>query len=392
MKNTKDKWGNMKILITTDLYTVTTNGVVTSVKNLMEELEKKGHEVRVLTFSENMHSRKDGNVYYIKSVTFPIYPDVRMPLSRAGKFVKEIVAWKPDVVHSQCEFFSYGYAARIAKKSGAALVHTSHTLYEQYVGYVFPSKRLGEKFVKWFSRNRLKKADNVIAPTRKVERALRGYGLANDISVIPSGIRLEQHKVRITPEERAAKRQELGITDNQLVLINLGRLGTEKNIQELVKFFTEAIKTRQDMKFMIVGGGPAKEDLEKLAKELGVDDNVMFTGMVKPTEVQLYYQMGDVFVSASTSETQGLTYVEAAANGLPLLCREDPCIEDVVYEGENGYQYTCEKEFMDKIDTIIADPQWRVNAGKRSEEIANMYDKTVFGDAVEKVYMNVVNL
>ena len=381
----------MKILITTDLYTVTTNGVVTSTKNLIEELQKKGHEVRVLTFSERMRSYKEDNVYYITSVTFPVYPDVRMPLSRAGKYVKEIVAWKPDVVHSQCEFFSYGYAARIAKKSGAALVHTYHTLYEQYAGYVIPNKRLGEWFVQWFSRNRLKKADNVIAPTRKVERALRSYRLKNEISVIPSGIRLEQHKVRITDGERRAKRQELGINDDNLVLINLGRLGTEKNIQELIKYFANAVKTRPNLRFMIVGGGPAKEELEKLSKQLGVDDTVIFTGMVKPTEVQLYYQLGDVFVSASTSETQGLTYVEAAANGLPLLCREDPCIEDVVYEGENGYQYKDEDEFLAKIDAIINKPEWRVSASKKSEEIANMYDKSVFGDAVEKVYIKEIS-
>lgn len=381
----------MKILITTDLYTVTTNGVVTSTKNLIEELQKKGHEVRVLTFSERMRSYKEDNVYYITSVTFPVYPDVRMPLSRAGKYVKEIVAWKPDVVHSQCEFFSYGYAARIAKKSGAALVHTYHTLYEQYAGYVIPNKRLGEWFVQWFSRNRLKKADNVIAPTRKVERALRSYRLKNEISVIPSGIRLEQHKVRITDGERRAKRQELGINDDNLVLINLGRLGTEKNIQELIKYFANAVKTRPNLRFVIVGGGPAKEELEKLSKQLGVDDTVIFTGMVKSTEVQFYYQLGDVFVSASTSETQGLTYVEAAANGLPLLCREDPCIEDVVYEGENGYQYKDEDEFLAKIDAIINKPEWRVSASKKSEEIANMYDKSVFGDAVEKVYIKEIS-
>ncbi len=382
----------MKILITTDLYTVTTNGVVTSVRNLMEELEKKGHEVRVLTFSENRHSRKEGNVYFISSVTFPIYPDVRMPLSRAGKYIKEIVEWNPDVIHSQCEFFSFGYGTRVARKTKAVRVHTYHTLYEQYVGYVFPSKRLGEWFVQWFSRTRLKKVDNVIAPTRKVERALRGYRLKNDISVIPSGIRLEQHKVRISPEEREAKRQQLGIADGEMVLINLGRLGTEKNIQELVNYFATSASKRDDIKFMIVGGGPAKEDLEKLAHELNLDDKVIFTGMVKPTEVQAYYQLGDVFVSASTSETQGLTYVEAAANGLPLLCREDDCLEDVVYEGENGYEYTCEQEFVDRIDAIAADPQWRAQAGKRSEEVANMYDKSVFGDAVEGVYKTVVRL
>ena len=72
----------MKVLITTDLYTTNTNGVVTSVRNLMEELEKKGHEVRVLTVSEKLKSHQDGNIYYIKSLPLGVvYPDVRMPIS-----------------------------------------------------------------------------------------------------------------------------------------------------------------------------------------------------------------------------------------------------------------------------------------------------------------------
>lgn len=379
----------MKILITSDLFTTATNGVVTSLKNLREELIKKGHDVRVLTFSERAHSYQDGDVYFIRSMPFAVYPDVRMPLSYRHRFVKELIAWKPDVIHSQCEFFSYQFALYISKKTGAPIVHTYHTLYEQYATYVIPSKRLGVKAVRVFSRKRLKKSAVVIAPTRKVEAALKGYGVTNDIAVVPSGIRLEQHKQRITAEERLEKRRALGISDDKVALINLGRLGNEKNLDELVKFFAKAAETRDNIVFLIVGGGPAKESLESLAESLGVSDCVIFTGMVKPTEVHEYYQLGDLFVSASTSETQGLTYVEAAANGLPLLCRDDPCIDDVVIDGENGYRYTDEAEFFEKLDIILADPEWRERARRRSEEISLCFDKEVFGNAVEEIYNSV---
>ena len=97
--------------------------------------------------------------------------------------------------------------------------------------------------------------------------------------------------------------------------------------------------------------------------------------MVEPTEVQKYYKLGDVFVSASTSETQGLTYVEAAANGLPLVCRADLCLKGIIYEGQNGYEYTCKKDFLRKMELVLNDDEWRRKAGKKSKEVAHLYDK-----------------
>lgn len=377
----------MKILITTDLFTTDTNGVVTSVKNLREELEKKGHEVKILTLSDNMHSHRDGEVYYIRSMSLEaVYPNVRMPLSYRHKLIKELVRWKPDIIHSQCEFFSYQFALYISKKTGAHIVHTYHTLYEQYVTYVIPSRRIGRKAVRVLSRKRLKKASAVIAPTRKVEDALQGYGVKNPISVVPSGISLEQHKIRISPEDRKAKRESYGIADDDIALINLGRLGTEKNIGELLKFFATAAKENEHLKFLIVGDGPAKGELEALSVSLDITDKVVFTGMVKPSEVQNYYQLGDIFVSASTSETQGLTYIEAAANGLPLLCRKDPCFDEVLFEGENGYTYEDEQGFLDGLSKMISSPEWMESAKQRSEQAAAVFDKATFGDAVEDIY------
>ena len=382
----------LKILITTDLYTTNTNGVVTSVQNLFDELTAKGHDVKILTSSDNLHSRREGPVTYIRSVSLEkVYPNVRMPVSYRHELIRDIIDWKPDVVHSQCEFFSYQFASRISKITGAPIVHTYHTLYEQYVtSYLIPSKRFSDALVKFASRKRLKKVSTVIAPTQKVENTLQGYGMKSNIEIVPSGISLEQHRQRLDAQSRQEKRRSLGLKDEDLVLLNLGRLGGEKNLGELIELFAQARKENENLKFLIVGDGPAREDLEKLVRKLNVAEYVIFTGMVPPGEVQNYYQLGDLFVSASTSETQGLTYIEAAANGLPLLCRQDDCLADVLQTGENGYDYTSAEEFLRAIDAVVENPQWRASAARRSEQIAAAFDKKAFAEAVENIYESVL--
>ncbi len=243
--------------------------------------------------------------------------------------------------------------------------------------------------VRQISRKRLKKVDKIIAPTEKVEDALRGYGMNNEIHVVPSGIALEQHNSRMQEEERREKRRALGIPDGNQVLLNLGRLGTEKNLEELLDFFAAALVDNFNLTFLIVGDGPDKMNLERMAVELDVDSHVIFTGMVPPSEVQEYYQLADVFVSASTSETQGLTYIEAAANGLPLLCRKDPCLNAVIKDGVNGYEYDSIDEFIAKLNLIMENSEWRNSAGKHSEEIAATFDKGHFADTMEAIYESV---
>ncbi|MBQ8512040.1 MAG: glycosyltransferase [Clostridia bacterium] len=383
----------MKILITTDLFTTATNGVVTSVRNLWDELKKRGHDVRILTLSDRMKSCRDGDVYYIRSVSLEaVYPNVRMPTSYRHHLIRELIDWKPDVIHSQCEFFSFQFALRISKLTDAPLIHTYHTLYEQYIPYVLPAKRLGQDLVRILSRKRLENVSRVIVPSYKVEDTLLEYGLYNTICVVPSGISLDQHRRRITPEQRSEKRLSLGIGEEKTVFLNLGRLGTEKNLDELMRYFANAARIRDDIVFLLVGDGPARSQLEKQAEELGVRDRVTFTGMVRPDEVHEYYQLGDVFISASTSETQGLTYVEAAANGLPLLCRCDLCLTGVLLPGENGLEFTNEDEFAQGVKCMADDRDWRKKAGKRSEEIAAGFDKSAFADAMESIYRTVTGL
>lgn len=380
----------MKILITTDLYAITTNGVVTSIKNLCGELERNGHDVRIITFSESTHSHKEAGVAYIRSLPFPVYPGVRIPTSLHHKLVKEIVAWRPDVIHSQCEFFSYQFALYVSKKTGAPIVHTCHTMYEQCSKYLIPSKRLARIIIRRFMKHRLKGVSTIIAPTQKVEEVLRGYGIDRRIAVIPTGINLEKHKTKMSDDIRRQKRVELGYTDDNLVLINLGRLGAEKRTDELIAFMKGAVAEHRHLRLLIVGDGPSRAALEAETARLGLGDYVRFTGMVDPAEVHDYYQLGDVFVSASTAEAQGLTYIEASANGLPLLCRSDRCALDVIKPGASGYVYTDEKDFRDKLRMIVSDAEWRASASMESLKVAERFDKSTFARSAEVIYNDTI--
>lgn len=379
----------MKILITTDLYTTKTNGVVTCIHNLTEELIKRGHEIRILTLSASHKTYREGMIYYMGSVSIGfIYPNVRMPISYCHNLTKELIAWKPDIIHSHCEFFSYEYARRIARKCGSPLVHTYHTLYDQYIGYVTPFKRLNRPLVGVLSKIRLLNSTLIIAPTEKVKKTLLEYKIKNTITVLPSGIDLSQYRFRLTDYERLEKRKILGIPTNAFVLLSLGRLGTEKNPQELIQLFAKVAPLYPNLYLLMVGDGPAMKSLKTLASETGYSERILFTGMVAPDEVINYYQIGDVFFNASTSESQGLTYVEAAANGLPLLCRKDLCLEGVLMNGENGFYYTNEDDFMDGMKLFMQAPRWYQNAKRRSEEIAASYDKLIFGEQLENIYFS----
>ena len=380
----------MKILITSDLFFVETNGVVTSVRNLMDELKKRGHDVRVLSISNKMKSCKSGDVTLIRSLPIKVYNGTRMPISYRHKLIKEIVEWKPDVIHSQCEFFSFRFARYISKKTGAPIVHTYHTMYEDYVGYVFLIKRFGRWVARKITKSFFKKVDSVIVPTEKVKNRHIKNGINCEFNIIPSGIDLERHKQRISLEERNEIRQRYGISEDKTVLMNLGRIASEKNINELIEYFARVSDKAPDALLVIVGDGPAREQLQNKVSDMKMSEKIIFAGMVSPFDVHKYYQSADIFVSASTSETQGLTYIEAAANSLPLLCRYDECLDNVIIQGENGFAYNSEAEFAEGLEVLLSSKDTLRKMGQRSQAIAMRYDKKVFAENVMKVYASAI--
>ena len=376
----------MKILITSDWYTPAVNGVVTSVKNLRQGLEARGHEVRILTLSQTARSWEQDGVTALGSAAVGlIYPGARLLTALGGRYIRELVAWGPDVVHSQCEFSTFFLARRIAEELNIPLIHTYHTIYEDYTHYFSPSVKFGRKAVAVFSRWVASQADCLIAPTAKVRRLLLAYGVACPVSVIPSGIGLEPFRGEGDPARQSVLRRILGIPREHLILVNVGRLAGEKNLEELLRF--RAALGEAPVTLLLVGDGPHRPCLEGMAGKLGLAaPSVVFAGMAPPSQVADWYRLGDLFVGASTSETQGLTYVEALASGVPLLCRADPCLSEMLREGENGWQYQGEADFCRRLEDFLCHPALRERMGQAARRSAEPFSAEHFAERMEGVY------
>lgn len=383
----------LRVLLTTDWWEPTVNGVVASVTTLKRELEALGHEVRVLTLAEGLRSTRRDGVYRLGSVSASIFYDrARIGALRNDPIRREILEWSPDVVHSQCEFSTFVWARRISRELGVPLLHTYHTIYEDYTHYYSPSRTMGRKMVAAFSRKLCESTDAVVAPTAKVQKLLVGYGITRPVHVIPTGLDLR----RFRPARDAAEladattlRRELEVPAGHTVLLSVCRLAKEKNVEEVLRHL--AASGREDCTLVLVGDGPSREHLEDLAEELGIADRLRFVGGVEPAEVPRYYRMADVFVSASLSETQGLTFIEALACGLPLLCRRDPSLTGVVLEGTTGWQYDDEQEFAYRLGDLAGHPDERARmAGAAVRHAHETCGAETFARRTVEVYEDVL--
>ena len=376
----------MKILITSDWYTPAVNGVVASILALRRQLEARGHEVRVLTLSGTLHTTCENGVYAVGSVDAGlIYPGARLRSFAVGQTIRQLVDWKPDVVHSQCEFSTFFLARYIARAVGAPLVHTYHTVYEDYTHYFSPSRRWGRLLARGLSRAILNQCDGVIAPTEKVRALLEDYGVKPPVAVIPTGIPLRRFAAPVSDAVLAGLRQTLGIPAENRILVYVGRLAKEKNLEELLD--CRAGLGEAPVTLLLVGDGPARPALETQAAALGLAaPAVVFAGMAAPETVPLYYRLGDVFVSASSSETQGLTYLEALAAGTPAVCRADSCLAGVIENGVTGWQYETGRERDEVLHRLLADEPLRAQLARGAAARAAAFSEEAFGEKALALY------
>ena len=381
--NAMEKGDTMKILIASDAYKFQTSGVANVVITLVTELRRRGHRVKVLALSNNRESYRDGDDYYIRSLPAFVYPDLRLSLARHDVLLDELRAWRPDIIHVHTEGSALRMGLDIAARNHTPFVMTTHTDYAQYVFgrfyKTFPSRLLAREWG-WTAYH---KAAVIISPSEKALSFPQLSTMRNHAVVIPNGICMDRYRKPVTPEEKRELFRRVGFTDNGKTLVIVSRLSREKNIREILHFFPTLLKREPEAQLVIVGDGPDREVLEVLSRRLGIAGSVCFTGRVSPEKVYRFYNMGDLFVSASTFEVHSLTYLEAMTCGLPLVCRKDPCLKGVLKDGVNGYTYQTEKEFVSRVTQILNDRglQQRMsrNALKRSEAFTDQrfVDRTV---------------
>ena len=376
----------MKILITTDWYKPVINGVVTSVLNLKHELEKLGHEVRVLTLSQDGHQYYSEDTYYLKSFKVKIYPQARATYSLYNHFISEILEWKPDIIHSQCEWMSFYFAKLISMRLNIPIVHTYHTIYEDYTHYLFMGKKLSKALVLKTSNWAVNSSTHVITPTNKAKNLLLSYGVTSPITTIATGIDLERYHESMKESDKHILLEKYGIDPKAQIIVTVGRIAKEKNIDEILENISKIRSEFPNLKLLVVGGGPYEEELHKKAKELDVDDITVFTGMVPQDQVAKYFKLGKVFVCASQSEAQGLTYIEALASGIPILCKCDECLDGVLIDNENGLFFSDTESFFRNLQLLLREKENSTFA-ENARASSYKFSKENFGTLVEAVYL-----
>lgn len=388
-----ERGGNLNIGLFTETYYPEINGVATSVFMLKKELELKGNNVYVFTTMTPGAPEEEHHVFRVPSLPCILITERRVGLFYHPKLASVIKKLDLDVIHTHTEF-SLGVFGRImAIELHLPLVHTYHTIYEDYTHYVTHNKNLdsgAKAFARVFSKVYCNTVQQVIVPTEKVKELLTTYSVHKDIAVIPTGIDVKKFdRENFSTEEIMELRKQFGIGEKDKVILYLGRISKEKNLEEILMAMPEFMESRKQVKCVIVGNGPDKQRLENLSKELICHEQIIFTGEQPWDNIARFYQLGDVFVSASQSETQGLTYIEAMASGLPVVAREDKCLEDILENGVNGYTFVNQNEFLQGLDKVLFDDVG-IPFGENSIKKVRKYTTEEFAERVEELYEKVL--
>ncbi|MDR1440051.1 MAG: glycosyltransferase family 4 protein [Clostridiales bacterium] len=384
--------------IFTDTFYPEINGVATSVMLLKRELERLGHTVYVVTCSNPaLRGGADiENTFRLPSAPFIFLPSRRMAVLYKKSVARKIKSLGLDIIHTNTEFSLGMFGKLMAAALNKPNIHTYHTLYEDYVHYITKGKfpNFSAEMARLFSKKFCNGCDAVITPTDKIRDLLLEYSVDRPISVIPTGIDIEQFSGAAAgaggEAEIAALRRELGIGPGDKVILYVGRLAREKNIDGIMSQLPRCMKAEPGAKFLLVGDGPWKKELEALACEGGIRDRVIFAGERPWRDIAKFYKLGDVFISASLSETQGLTFIEAMAAGLPVLAKRDRSVEKLIYDGRTGCLFDDDAEIPGKLGKILGDASFREGLVSGAMGIAAQNSAAQFAKSIEAAYAGTI--
>ncbi len=390
----------MKIGIFTDAYNPVTSGVVTSINMLEQEMKKRGHEVYVFAPSRSTTSPNENqNLYMLMSMPLIV---ARQYKNRLATFYSRDIAKKIkeiglDIVHTQSEFSLGLFGKIISRKFDIPFIHTYHTMWEDYIHYIIPIKGTRniypKRFARTISKNFMTKAECIITPSKKTEKYLKYKCKIKNkpIYVIPTGIDIVPfNRSNFTIEQKNSLKESLGISKDEKVILFLGRLGDEKSIDVVMNNLPSLFSSMPNVKFLIVGDGPSKDGLQDLAKKLNISNKVIFTGKVPWIDVPKYYNLGDVFVNASLTETQGLTFIEAMAAKVPIVAKYAPNLSEFIENGKNGILVKHDSEFSKAILSILTNDSLKEKLAENGYITAEQYSSDEFGDKLEMVYKEVI--
>ncbi len=382
----------MNIAFFTDTFIPEINGVATATNTLFKTFREHGHTCYVVC--TNPYSDKltyEDGVLRIPGIMLKKLYNYRMAGLFHPKATKIIRSWNLDVIHTQTEALVGIYGRMIASNFGIALISTYHTMLVDYTYYATHGimDQTAKSIVKQFTKIISSACTEFTTPSEKTKDALRSYGVNRYINVIPNGIDLSQFDSSKVSKEKIDEFKKKYHLEDTYILLSLGRVAAEKSNDVILEGYNNYLKKNPKKKtvLVVVGDGPDKENLIHLSYELGIAENVIFIGAVPHSEVPFYYALADLYISASVTETQGLTYIESMASKTLVLCRYDENLEGVITDNKTGFFFSDDYTFTSRLEEIInMDEEKKKQIIENAFEANKKYSMDVFYERMLEVY------
>ena len=382
----------MKILFISDVYFPRVNGVSTSIRTFVNELQSLGHTVKLIAPDYGIAT--DDEAWITRILARGIYFDPEDKLMRFGRALAQLENLKQenyDLIHIHTPFVAHYLGLKLAKALNVPTVETYHTFFEDYLHHYLPviPKSIAKWLAQKISKRQCNQVNAIVAPSQPMLDVLRNYGVKAEAAVIATGLNAQQFELA----DGQAFRQQHGIPENQPVALYVGRVAHEKNIPFLLNMLVELRNKIPDVLLIIAGEGPAEASLHVQAKKNKLRNNIKFIGyMDRNTALLKCYQAADVFVFASKSETQGLVLLEAMAQGTPVVAIAELGTKSILVEGKGALiAVEDEVKFAEKVATLMTNVvkrkqlgdagrdyvinQWSVNS--KTQGLVRFYEQVV---------------
>ncbi len=382
----------MKILFISDVYFPRINGVSTSTRTFVLQMQNLGHEVHLIAPDYDVITEDEAWIKRIPARSIYFDPeDKLMKYGEAVKLLPVLEQEKYDIIHVHTPFVAHYLGLKLAAQLNIPCIETYHTFFEDYLHHYLPwmPKSIARSIARMISKRQCNAVDAIVAPSNPMLDVLRRYGVNVLSEVIPTGLQDSS----FAAADGQAFRLKYGIPLERPMLLYVGRVAFEKNIDFLLEMTKLLAEKRPDVLLVVTGEGPAEASLHKLATTLEIEKNVQFIGYLdRNTELNACYESADIFVFASKSETQGLVLLEAMAQATPVVAIAELGTASILIEGKGALIAPDDTaKFAERVHQLLLNPEHRFELGNRAKNYAlDKWTATLQAQRMIKFYEEII--
>jgi 1,2-diacylglycerol 3-alpha-glucosyltransferase len=389
----------MKIALFSDSFHPYISGATFVVLNQANELIRRGHEVAIFRpkpIRKRKHATADligtSASVYNSPLSIPTFrlQDLHIVVPTFLPTYHAIKRFEPDVIHAHTEWGCGWEGCFAAKLRRTPMVGTFHTFWGDpaYLQHFhLPPFKFVQKAMWHYSRVFYGRCDTIISPSQEVKDQLLAYGLKRDPVIVSNGIYIPP----LRPEEEIKTlRETYGLPTDQPVFIYVGRVSQEKSLDVVLRAFSKVNEKFPESRFVMVGGGPVEDTVDKEIERLNLKDAVIRTGSVDHEKLikENIFRLGDIFLTASTTENQPVSILEAMAFSQPVIGAAAKGIPELVENEKNGFLFEPgnETELATHMERLYTDPVLRERLSDGSFQTAQEHSIERTGDRLVEIY------